>query len=126
MSTPPLTEKRRTCTDHCATCDLHFHGLGAFDAHRRNGYCAEPGEVLYPEGSKREGQPMLQVWTAQGSCEHMRGCWQDGRRVRWEEPVTVWQMAVSEADRERLQERLSESRGQESGRVTRQQAVLPL
>lgn len=34
-----MKEKRTTCTYHCASCDLHFSSLVAFDAHRPEGGC---------------------------------------------------------------------------------------
>ncbi len=93
---------RQTCTDHCTGCGEHFHGLGAFDLHRRGGECLEPMAVLGTEGTKREGDHLLQIWTREGSCDKGRGCWDNGKRVRWDKPVTVWQVAVTEVQRERL------------------------
>lgn len=95
---------RQTCTDHCRGCGEHFHGLGAFDLHRRGGECHNPETVVGAAGSRKAGIPLLQAWTHDGSCDKENGCWQDGKRVKWEEGVTVWQVAVSEAQRERLRE----------------------
>ncbi len=95
---------RLTCTSHCANCGEHFHGLGAFDLHRRGGECLNPGAILGAEGTKREGTPLLQIWTHDGSCDKEVGCWRDGKRVRWSAPVTVWQVVITDAQRERLSE----------------------
>ena len=97
LSLPPVpvqpgdTKPRRmTCTDHCSACGAHFHGTGAFDAHRQgeqgSRYCAEPSEVVMLKG-KREGLPALQVWTDAGSC----ASWSNGKRT-WIEGVMVWQL----------------------------------
>jgi hypothetical protein len=96
MQPDPATEtkeRRRTCIDHCAGCGQHFHGLGAFDAHRKGGYCHDPLEVLYGPDSKRSGQPVLQAWTTDGYCDKERGCWIDGKRDHYVEGVTIWQIA---------------------------------
>lgn len=92
---------RQTCTDHCAGCGRHFHGLGAFDQHRTDGFCADPAGVLIRSG-KREGQPALQVWTDEGFCDKERGCWDDGRRVRYVTPVTIYQVSTTEEQRAAL------------------------
>jgi hypothetical protein len=99
--TPPAALKRQTCTDHCAACDSHFHGLSAFDLHQQGGYCHEPAEVTLRSG-KRKGESALRAWTHEGSCDKSDGCWQDGKRVRWEHPVSVWQRATDDNPRERL------------------------
>jgi hypothetical protein len=59
--------------------------------------------VRYEPGLKRSGQPVLQVWTDSGSCDHEAGCYCDGRLVSYREPVTVWQIAPSPEQQERLQ-----------------------
>jgi len=94
--------RRQTCTDHCCGCGQHFHGLTAFDAHRVDGICREAGEVLYGAG-KRQGQPILQVWTDEGCCDKEAGCWSEGKRLRYAEGVSIWQIAVTTEQRERLQ-----------------------
>jgi hypothetical protein len=57
--------RRQTCTAHCAGCNEHFHGLTAFDAHRRgdpdNRYCAAPEEA-----TNKDGRLLLQAWTETG------------------------------------------------------------
>ena len=78
----------QTCTDHCAGCNRHFHGLTAFDAHRRGGECQEPSEIV----GEKSGEHTLRVWTDEGNCDKMRGCWHDGKRLHFETPVTIWQM----------------------------------
>lgn len=83
----------QTCTDHCGRCGRHFHGVGAFDAHRRDGACADPLELAYGVDSQRSGRLILQPWTTSGRCSLAAGCYADGRLVRYEEPVTVWQIA---------------------------------
>lgn len=102
MTTPAVNQKRQTCTDHAACCGQHFHGLGAFDAHRKDGICYDASEVVYGSNSKRAGEPMLQAWTEIGSCDKERGCWVSGKRDHYVEGVTVWQMATTEEQRERL------------------------
>ena len=81
---------RQTCTDHCAGCGRHFHGLGAFDAHRREGECCDP-EMVVGQRGKHEGEALLQVWTETGSCDKDAGCWKDGKRDHYVTPVVVWQ-----------------------------------
>lgn len=88
--------KRQTCTDHCSTCGRHFHGLSAFDAHRRESQCLEPGEAV-----TTKGRQLLQIWTKAGWCELARESWVNGARVPLH-PVTIWQVATTEAQRERL------------------------
>lgn len=94
---------RQTCTDHCAGCDQHFHGLGAFDAHRVNDACGPAGDAKFAKG-KREGESILQVWTDTGSCDKMPGCWKDGKLNHWDEGVTIWQMSQTEEQKQRLKE----------------------
>lgn len=69
--------KRQTCTDYCSGCGRHFHGLGAFDAHRVGQFgvdrhCGDP-----------TGLSGLQVWTEAGYCDftdsHPTTIWQDSR-----------------------------------------------
>ena len=103
------TPRRQTCTDHCVGCGSHFHGLGAFDVHRQGGKCHDPATAAVQSG-KREGQPVLQAWTDDGWCDKMRGCWQDGKRVQWEHPVTVWQVRMSEQERAHIESVRSGSR----------------
>ena len=81
--------RRRTCTEHCATCNRHFHGLNTFDAHIRTGECVEPDSIL-----NTKGMPFAQVWTEDGWCDLEKGCWHDGRRVKYMHPVTIWQTYV--------------------------------
>lgn len=82
----PEGVKRQTCTDHCSTCGRHFHGTGAFDAHRQQGECVEPAEAVNSKGA-----PLLQEWTTDGWCSLTPGCWEEGRKLRYAYPVTVWQ-----------------------------------
>ena len=93
---------RQTCTDHCGACELHFHGLGAFDLHRQgeqgDRHCVDPLSVV-----DKDGMPRLQVWTLQGYCRLGKGCYEDGRLVREDHPVTIWQTAKTEAQLEGLQ-----------------------
>lgn len=93
-----VPRKRQTCTDHCAGCGSHFHGLGAFEAHRREQRCLIPEAAL-----TAKGQPLLQVWTENGSCDKETGCWQDGKRVRYVEGVTIWQRYLSPEGLQRLE-----------------------
>lgn len=88
---------RQTCTDHCRTCLRHFHGIGAFDAHRQNGQCMPPAGAV-----SGKGRLLLQMWTTEGYCDREKGCWKDGKRVTWLHPVEIWQVAMSEEQRERL------------------------
>ena len=92
------TSRRQTCTDHCVACGFHFHSLGAFDAHRQDGKCCDPATAVVQSG-KRVGEPSLQAWTREGWCDKMVGCWQDGKRVRWEHPVTIWQGRATDQQR---------------------------
>ena len=94
--------KRQTCTDHATCCGQHFHGLGAFDAHRAGGICRDADDATYRTG-KRIGTSMLQSWTDDGYCDKLPGCWADGKRVKYEHPVTIWQIATTEEQRSRLQ-----------------------
>lgn len=71
-------DRRQTCTYHCSACASHFHGLGAFDAHRRAGQCLAPATA---ESSK--GRQLLQIWTDDGYCSLENGDPVDH--------VTVWQ-----------------------------------
>lgn len=87
-----VKERRRTCGDHCAGCDQHFSGLGAFDAHRRGGYCGEPETMVV----EKTGRRLLQVWTEAGYCERSPGCWRDGKLVAPVFPVTIWQTYKTE------------------------------
>jgi len=48
---------------------------------------------------KGDEHPSLQQWTPEGFCDKMRGCWEDGRRIRYEHPVTIWQVATTEEQR---------------------------
>lgn len=90
--------RSQTCTQHCGTCRRHFSGLGAFDAHRRDGECVSPEVVV-----DRDGKLLLQVWTTEGKCVLEKGCYRDGKLVRASEPVTIWQRAVTEEQRARMQ-----------------------
>lgn len=94
MAETEIKERRQTCTDHCSTCGQHFHGLKAFDIHQRNGMCS------YQAGEP--GRQAISVWTEDGSCSKVKGCWENGQLVRWEYPVTIWQMTPREGDAERL------------------------
>ena len=81
---------RQTCTDHATCCDRHFHGLAAFDLHRKGGECTDPAEIF-----RKDGEPALQVWTDTGSCTLLTGSRVEG--------VTIWQVATTAEARERLQ-----------------------
>ena len=51
-----MTDKRTTCTYHCASCDLHFSSLVAFDAHRPDGGClSRPKDVKKLKFTARQG-----------------------------------------------------------------------
>src|SRR3990167_6574888 len=102
MTTEPRTA-RQTCTSHCASCNRHFSGLGAFDRHRTEDGCADPESVVYVMG-KRAGERQLQIWTEDGSCDKVKGCWVDGKRDHFEEGVVIWQVATTEEQRERMRE----------------------
>ena len=82
---------KQTCTDHCAGCDRHFHGLQAFDAHRQDSECQEPDGLM---GTK--GQPLLQAWTMEGYCAL------SNLRAPLVHPVTIWQTYRTEEQRQRL------------------------
>ena len=86
-------EIRKTCTDHATCCNRHFHSLKAFDLHRKGKQCNDPTNI-----------PTLVVWTIDGSCDKMQDCWEDGKRVKYIESVTIWQVAVSESETQRLAE----------------------
>ena len=73
-------QPRQTCTAHCSACGNHFHGVSAFDAHRRAGDCVAPAIAM-----STEGRVLLQIWTNDGVCTLENG------PVR--EHVTVWQGA---------------------------------
>lgn len=77
--------RRQTCTDHCGTCGRHFHGLTAFDSHRRAFECLDPATAV-----SERGRQLLQVWTEDGWCDLDRRCWHGGERVPLH-PVTIWQ-----------------------------------
>jgi len=87
---------RINCHDHCSACDLHFHGLAAFDAHRVDGECVEdPLSVMTQSETPR---PKLQVLTTEGYCRLQKGAMKDGRLVNEYHPVTIYQgyVAVSQ------------------------------
>ena len=96
---------RSTCTDHAACCDRHFHGLGAFDLHRKSGVCTPPEDVLVKD------RPALQVWTTDGYCRL-------GKGGVVSEHVTIWQKVMTELQREALQK----LNIKESGRLLVEQA----
>jgi len=85
-----------TCTSHCAGCDQHFHGVSAFDRHREDGAC-ERGDRTVVQTGKHQGEPALQVWTADGHCDKMKGCWKDGRRLKYVHPVTIYNEVTNAA-----------------------------
>ena len=94
---------RPTCTDHCTGCGRHFHGLAAFDRHRVDGHCTDPvGLLMRSKGG--DERPSLQQWTPDGYCDKERGCWEEGKRVRYVHPVTIWQVATTEEQRLALAE----------------------
>ncbi len=93
-----MSKVRQTCTDHCTACGQHFHGLKAFEYHQQGGQCNSPGLVVAKRG-KREGQPLLQLWTATGSCNKELGCWVNGKILKWIEPVTIWQVYAEPSGR---------------------------
>ena len=83
---------RTTCTYHCrgypySGCDGHFSSLGAFDRHRtgpmHDRRCVDPVD-----------DDRFEPLTGDGFCAHIR----PGPR----EGVTVWTLAGTAADRERL------------------------
>ncbi len=90
-----MTLPRPFCTDHCASCGCHFHGLGAFDLHRQDGECCDPADVTATDRNS-EQHPALQVWTDTGFCR-----WQ-GPSVRVNSPVAIWQVWQSPEHREAL------------------------
>lgn len=94
---------KQTCTDHCGACGRHFHGLTAFEAHRRNFECVDP-----PLAVSDRGRQLLQAWTDDGWCSLEADCFEDGQLVRWAHPVTVWQLVPTEAGTRFLAERHSE------------------
>ena len=99
-----MSEQRATCTDHCTRCQCHFHGLGAFDLHQRAGECLDPASVLYGPDSKRSGEARLQAYTLDGWCNEQPRHWREGKNVGWEHPVTIWQVATTEEQRQRMRE----------------------
>ena len=109
MTTVAAPVRRQTCTSHCAACSQHFAGLGAFDAHRKDGVCFDASEVLYGVNSKKSGQAMLQAWTTVGSCALMPGCYSNGKLVQYVEGVTIWQIATTEEEREKLKAAFNQS-----------------
>lgn len=87
----PGTMVRQTCTDHCSSCGGHFHGLGAFDAHLP--VCKDGN---FQEARNGKGRQMLQPWTLEGFCSLASGSFKDGEFIRWEHPVTIWQLIPTE------------------------------
>ncbi len=83
---------RQTCTDHCGGCNQHFHGLGAFTAHRQAMRCTPGADVTFAQG-KKKGQLALQAWTENGYCSLQTGCRAEGKVIKWLNPVTIWQTA---------------------------------
>lgn len=81
---------RQTCTDHCVGCGGHFHGLGAFDAHRREQLCRDPESV-----ATQKGVLLLQAWTTDGYCDKDAECWDNGKKLEAKHPVTIYQRAGS-------------------------------
>ena len=90
-----------TCTDHCAGCDRHFHGIRAFDLHRVDFQCFDPHDLVT---NKRDGtsDPALQIWTNEGHCTLGAGCRKEGKVVRIDTQVTVWQPYQTPAVAEKL------------------------
>jgi len=80
------TPARPTCTAHCTSCDHHFHGLAAFDAHRVDFECQEPAERR-----SEKGRELLRIWTETGICTLSSGLWSDGRLIHTVEGITIWQ-----------------------------------
>ena len=82
------SERRTTCTYHCATCDSHFSSLAAFDLHRQGSYepyerhCVDPDDVNGDSPYSR-----LAVKTNSGYCDLKRG--------EPSESATIYQMEVS-------------------------------
>ncbi len=94
------------CREHCAACDRHFHGVGAFDTHRRDFDCLDPETATTEKGNR-----LLQALTDEGDCDLMPGCWVDGKRVRLVYPVVIWQKPITDKQREwQLSQTLSRSR----------------
>lgn len=104
MTTEERATPRPTCTDHCARCGQHFHGLGAFDAHRQDGVCVEPAVEALRRSKDGFERPALQVWTAEGWCKLWGGCYENGRFIedKQQHPVVIYQVATTEAQREAL------------------------
>lgn len=98
---PNRKPPRPTCTDHCCGCNRHFHGLTAFDLHRQAGGCTSPLEVLI-RSKGGQTRPGLQLWTAEGYCDKLPLCWDNGKRLHYEHPVELWQAAVTDEQRDRL------------------------
>ena len=92
-------ERRIFCQDHCATCDRHFSGLGAFDAHRVDGECIEPWSLHHPKDATR---PTLQIRTSEGYCDKMPGVWVNGQHGADAHPVTIWQKYITPEAQERF------------------------
>lgn len=90
------------CHSHCCRCGRHFAGVKAFDLHRPEGYCREP-EDLRITGRDRHTRRALQPWTHEGRCRLGDDCYHEGRLVRVDGPVTIWQEWQSPAQRAALE-----------------------
>lgn len=82
---------RQSCKDHATCCDRHFSSLKAFDLHRPGSVCTDPAAIT-----------KLAIWTEEGSCKLMKGCYVNGKLVHYEEPVIIWSIAISPEELERL------------------------
>jgi hypothetical protein len=103
----------KTCTAHCAGCGEHFHGLTAFDAHRADGECQNPATVSYGAKARKSGQLILQPYSTHGFCDKEPGCWVNGKRVKYSQEVTIWQVAMSDEEREKLRAAFSKDEDEE-------------
>jgi hypothetical protein len=100
--TKERASSRQFCSDHCMGCGQHFHGIAAFDRHRMGGTCAEDCDVVVVPSRDGGSRKALQAWTNEGYCRIAPGCWENGRSVHINYPVTVWQAYQTPEQRERL------------------------
>jgi hypothetical protein len=79
------------CIYHCSECSSHFASLGAFDTHRDGDHQAGTRHCLEPLDDAR-----FAAKTEDGACNV------GANYVDPKHGVTVWQLAVTEAERARV------------------------
>jgi hypothetical protein len=90
----------KACRSHCRKCNLCFSSDAAFDLHLTHeggdAYHELPADIRHPKSG------VARLDQAPGLCHHQIGCWENGRLVK-EVPMTIWSVAMSDAERQRLQ-----------------------